>query len=258
MAKKTIKNSKYPYPKRYIQGLSKKDKKKQIKELEESRELYKKGIYKSRSQKDSFKNKKSPHIVEFERKYGVNINNSKSVYKMTGVTPKAQNAILKKGMGAFYSSGSRPNQSAHSWAYARLASVLLKHKAYPVDRHILKDNNCNNIKPPPKKSGKSNKLQMGGKVNVKNLKSRSRSKVRSKSVSIKKQQSVKKKNSSNKNDNSIISCCKITDENESKYNKCQRKSDGEIFTLPRKFNRSKCRHAAGFTMRSSCAPFNEC
>jgi len=255
MAKKTIKNSKYPYPKRYIQGLSKKDKKLQIKELEESRALYKKGIYKSRSQKASFKNKKSPHIVEFENKYGVNINNKTGVYKATGVTPKAQAGILKKGMGAFYSSGSRPNQSAQSWAYARLASVILKHNAYPVDRHILKENGCNNIKPPPKKT-KKNGLQQGGKVALKRKSTKRKS--LSKSAQIKRSTSARSNKSKSLSNNNIISCCKINLSNEEDHKECIRKSDGTIFPLPRKFNRSKCRNVSGFTMESSCAPYKDC
>ena len=73
--------------------------------------------------------------------------------KATGVTPKAQDEIISKGMGAFYSSGSRPNQSAQSWALARLASVILKHGAYKVDRHILVKYDCDNIKKPNKSGG---------------------------------------------------------------------------------------------------------
>ena len=101
--------------------------------------------------KSSFKSQKSAHVVEFEEKYGISINDKKGVYKSTGITPKAQDEIISKGMGAFYSSGSRPNQSAQSWALATLASVILKHGAYKVDRHILIEHKCDNIKAPPKK-----------------------------------------------------------------------------------------------------------
>ena len=34
--------------------------------------------------------------------------------------------ILDKGKGAFFSSGSRPGQTPQSWAFGRLASVILK------------------------------------------------------------------------------------------------------------------------------------
>ena len=44
--------------------------------------------------------------------------------------------ILSKGRGAYYSSGSRPNQTADSWARARLASVIMGGKARQVDKEI--------------------------------------------------------------------------------------------------------------------------
>ena len=44
--------------------------------------------------------------------------------------------IVKKGQGAYYSSGSRPNQTAHSWG-ARLASAVTGGKSSQIDYHIL-------------------------------------------------------------------------------------------------------------------------
>jgi hypothetical protein len=44
---------------------------------------------------------------------------------------------VKKGEGAYYSSGSRPNQTPQSWAYARLASAITGGKASLVDYSIL-------------------------------------------------------------------------------------------------------------------------
>ena len=46
--------------------------------------------------------------------------------------------IVKKGQGAYYSSGSRPNQTAHSWGRARLASAITGGKSSQIDYHILK------------------------------------------------------------------------------------------------------------------------
>ena len=46
------------------------------------------------------------------------------------------NKILDKGRGAYYSSGSRPNQTAQSWALARLASVVMNGPARKVDKDI--------------------------------------------------------------------------------------------------------------------------
>ena len=45
--------------------------------------------------------------------------------------------IVKKGQGAYYSSGSRPNQTGHSWGRARLASSITGGKASAVDYKIL-------------------------------------------------------------------------------------------------------------------------
>ena len=45
--------------------------------------------------------------------------------------------IVRKGEGAYYSSGSRPNQTAQSWGIARLASSLTGGKAAAVDYRIL-------------------------------------------------------------------------------------------------------------------------
>jgi len=49
----------------------------------------------------------------------------------------ALNQIVSKGEGAYYSSGSRPNQTAQSWGFARLASALTAGKSAAVDYDIL-------------------------------------------------------------------------------------------------------------------------
>ena len=123
--------------------LSKKDKAKQKKQLKKSRAAYKKGIYINRKPLKSFKNKKSQHLINAEKIYKVNkvvINNN--LAKKTGCSIKALNKIVKKGQGAFFSSGSRPNQSAHSWGIARLASSISGGKAAAIDYNILEEG-CN-------------------------------------------------------------------------------------------------------------------
>ena len=50
--------------------------------------------------------------------------------------------IVSKGMGAYYSSGSRPNQTAESWGIARLASAITGGKSAVVDYHLL-EKGCN-------------------------------------------------------------------------------------------------------------------
>tara|TARA_B110001450_G_scaffold120494_1_gene113596 strand:+ start:554 stop:1042 length:489 start_codon:yes stop_codon:yes gene_type:complete len=123
--------------------LTKKDKAKQKKQLKKSRAAYKKGIYINRKPLKSFKNKKSQHLLNAEKIYKINkvvINNN--LAKKTGCSIKALNKIVKKGIGAFYSSGSRPNQTSHSWGIARLASSISGGKAAAIDYNILVEG-CN-------------------------------------------------------------------------------------------------------------------
>ena len=53
------------------------------------------------------------------------------------------------------------------------------------------------------------------------------------------------------------SCCL---NNNNKTSKCQRPGDGKVFGLPRRFTRRQCLKGPirGFSMRSSCAPYNYC
>ena len=51
----------------------------------------------------------------------------------------------------------------------------------------------------------------------------------------------------------VADCCNITTKNKI----CKRK-DGKIFSLPRKFTRKQCKKQKGFSMRSSCAPYDQC
>jgi len=131
-------------PVKYLpKRLSKKDKAKQKKQLQKSRAAYKKGIYINRKPLKSFKNKKSQHLINAEKIYKVNkivINNN--LAKKTGCSIKALNKIVKKGIGAFYSSGSRPSQTSYSWGIARLASSISGGKAAAIDYNILVEG-CN-------------------------------------------------------------------------------------------------------------------
>ena len=122
-------------PRKYTARLSKRDKTKQKKNLIKSRKMYKKGIYVDRPQLKSYPKKRSAHIVKFEKRYNHKITDKDFIDKHI-LSKKGQNQILKKGRGAYYSSGSRPNQSSSSWAYARLASVIMGGKAREVDNKI--------------------------------------------------------------------------------------------------------------------------
>lgn len=129
---------------RYLpKRLTQKDRKKQSKELIKSRRLYRKGIYHTRPKVSSFKSKKSHYIVRAEKMYGVNkIGDTNELAKATGCSKKSLAKIINKGAGAYYSSGSRPNQTAQSWGIARLASSITAGKAAAVDYKILEEG-CN-------------------------------------------------------------------------------------------------------------------
>ena len=134
----------------YLKGLDKKDKKKHRAYIIERRRKYKQGNFTLKKPKlKSYKNKKSTKVVSFEKKYGFQITNTKKIENVIGVPRKAQKEILDKGRAAFYTSGSRPNQNPNSWAYGRLASVILKQGAYKYDKHIL-DKYSVKINPPKK------------------------------------------------------------------------------------------------------------
>lgn len=125
------------FPKHYLAKLSKTDRRKQLAGLLKSKKDYKKGKYTLREPLKSYNYKKSKHIVDFEKKYNVNITDFKRIEQVTKIPVKVQKKVVNKGMGAYYSGGSRPNQTPHSWGYARLASFLLKRNAYKIDKHLL-------------------------------------------------------------------------------------------------------------------------
>jgi len=126
-------------PMRYLpKGLSRKDRKSQAKMLAKSRKLYKKNKYYTRVKLPSYKSKTSNHILNARKIYGVEkIVPSRELSRATGCSLNALKKIVKKGEGAYFSSGSRPNQTAQSWGYARLASAITAGKSAAVDYNIL-------------------------------------------------------------------------------------------------------------------------
>lgn len=126
------------FPKRYLSNLSKKDKKKQLQMLLKSKKLYKKHRFFTRKSLPSYKNKTSKHILKARKIYNIqNITPSKELSEKTGCSLSALKKIVNKGEGAYYSSGSRPNQTPQSWGLARLASSITGGKASAVDFDIL-------------------------------------------------------------------------------------------------------------------------
>jgi hypothetical protein len=127
------------YNLRYLpKKLTQKDKKKQMIMLSKSKQMYKKGKYFTRKSVKSFQSKPSSHVIKAKKMYGVDkIGSTNELSKKSGCTKLALSKIISKGEGAYYSSGSRPNQSPQSWGIARLASALTSGKAGAVDYDIL-------------------------------------------------------------------------------------------------------------------------
>ena len=134
-------------PIRYLpKNITSDDKKKQIKMLLKSKKLYKKQKYYTRKNISSYQHKKSNHLLNARKIYNIkNITPNKELAQKTGCKLSALNDIVKKGEGAYYSSGSRPNQTPQSWGLARLASSITSGKAAAVDYDIIK-NGCSHKK----------------------------------------------------------------------------------------------------------------
>jgi hypothetical protein len=141
------------YPVKYLpQSLTRKDRRKEASYLAKSRKLYKKGKYFMRPKVSSYKSKTSKHILKARKTYKIHdIRPSKELSEKTGCSIESLAKIVNKGEGAYYSSGSRPNQTAHSWGYARLASAITGGKSAAIDFNIL-ENGCK------KKNSKALKL----------------------------------------------------------------------------------------------------
>jgi len=121
----------------YVKGLKGYERTKQIKSIFEGK----------KRPSTSFKSKESTWTQRFNKIYGKRLDEMKggrskrNIAKITGIPFKAIDEVFKKGEGAYYSAGSRPNQSPQSWAYARLYSYLLGGNARKVDSEITKKYN---------------------------------------------------------------------------------------------------------------------
>jgi len=124
-------------PKRYLSNLKGKERQAQIKSIFEG----------TSRPKTSAPQKRSSWTVKFDKKYGKEIDKLKggrskrNIAKVTGIPIKAINEVFKKGEGAYRSSGSRPNQTPQSWAYARLYSYILGGAARKSDKEITEKYN---------------------------------------------------------------------------------------------------------------------
>lgn len=154
-------------PKKYIPpNLSKKNKKILYNEIMKSRDEYKKNRYYTRKKINGFKHKKSKWENKVRDIYKINKNKNITLTLLSNKSKcnkKSLKKIINKGMGAYYSSGSRPNQNAFSWGKARLYSALSGGPSSRIDSHIL----LSGCKPSSKSIKLLNKTQKGGNVVMK-------------------------------------------------------------------------------------------
>jgi len=127
-------------PRRYLpRSLSRRDYATQRRQVLASRRNYLRGKYTTRKRVKSFHSRPSPYVSRALRRYHVaSMADLRGLSLRSGCSVKALRQILRKGRGAYYSNGSRPNQTAQSWANARLASSLTGGPASRVDYAILK------------------------------------------------------------------------------------------------------------------------
>ena len=121
----TYKGESKNVPETYVKGLTGDDRKKQIKSSFEGK----------KRPKTDFKSKRSSWAEKFEKKYGTKISDTDFIHKNI-ITKTGQEKIINKGRGAYFSSGSRPGQTAQSWGLGRLASVIMGGPARKIDKDI--------------------------------------------------------------------------------------------------------------------------
>lgn len=120
----------------YLAGLTPNQRLLQQKAIRKSQRVYERsGDIIERPKVSEKKTPRSSWVKKFEAKHGFPIT---ELDKVKEAYPNADvETILKKGAGAYATSGSRPNVSSFQWKYARLASALLGGPASKVDKNLL-------------------------------------------------------------------------------------------------------------------------
>ncbi len=107
--------------------LTKSQKAKQIKSIKEKTERPKLNI----------KTRRSKWTIKAEKYFGKGKTSVDDIAKKLKIPKKGLEEIMLKGKAAYYNSGSRPNQTAFSWSYGRLFSVLFGGASRNIDRAIV-------------------------------------------------------------------------------------------------------------------------
>ena len=137
MVKVTYKGETRNIPDNYLKGLKGYERTKQIKSIFEG---------KARP-KTKAPTKESSYTIQFNKKYGEQLSKMKggkskrNIAKVTGIPYKALDEVMKKGEKAYFTSGSRPNQTPQSWGKARMYSYILGGNARKIDKEVTKKYN---------------------------------------------------------------------------------------------------------------------
>ncbi len=144
--KKKTEKEIFELPEKYTKGLSKKEKKEKTENVKESKELLKKDKKKeafelAKKRPTTKEKKKSSYTIRFKKKFGNIKQKSKAMQEATGIPIAAQKEILKRGLGAFASAGSRASVSSpQAWSIARFYSFYFN-KGKTFDEDIVKKYN---------------------------------------------------------------------------------------------------------------------
>ena len=92
----------------------------------------------------SFKSKKSPYVEEVKKKLDITSATTTNIANKLSRNEDRRKQIKKglelikdKGEGAYFSSGSRPNQTPQSWGIGRYSSVLVGGPSRKIDKKIV-------------------------------------------------------------------------------------------------------------------------
>ena len=122
----------FELPKAYVEGLSKEDAKKKTENVKETKKLLKEGrkeqAFELAKKRPTVKsNKQSSYTIRFKKKFPNIKVGSKEWELKTGIPVSVQKEILKRGMGAFASAGSRASVSSpRAWSISRLYAFYFK------------------------------------------------------------------------------------------------------------------------------------
>lgn len=133
---------KYKIPKRYLNGLSEEEQFLRKIELVSKKRMTQSQRYKSPLKTDIIARQKGiPKKGSCTKRWNNMYNSAssnKEKSKITGIPKHILDKVENKGIGAFYSSGSRPGQTGNSWGKARVNCFILNKPSVTQgpDKHL--------------------------------------------------------------------------------------------------------------------------